>query len=160
MFWGLGLWLAAHEPRSCRLNDELPTALAGTTDHRGPEAEAARLTQAPLRGRAWNATIGILDPGGIAVLTDTTAGQPAPAPPAADEMPEPLILGTAGFGPRAPELAAELAAHVRAWDQEGQPGIAGLRIDAYPRSSADEPRPVRGGLVMERPCTRFVIYRT
>jgi protein-L-isoaspartate(D-aspartate) O-methyltransferase len=69
----------------------------------------------------------------------------------------------AGFGPHASALAARLAAHVQAWDQAGQPGPAGLHVDAYPRSSAAEPgdvEPVRGGLLIERPSTRFVVYHT
>jgi hypothetical protein len=78
----------------------------------------------------------------------------------------------AGFGPRASALAAGLVAHVQAWDQAGQPGPAGLHVDAYPRSSAAGPAdpgpsgasgpsgPARGGLLIERPSTTFVVYHT
>jgi protein-L-isoaspartate(D-aspartate) O-methyltransferase len=148
VFWGLGLWLAAREPRSCRLDEE---RLPGPDGAAGP-----RLPGTPLRAPGWHATVGILESGSIAVLT--AVPEPAQAPPADDERSRLLTLGTAGFGPRAPELAADLAAHVQAWGEAGRPGIAGLHIDAYPRSSPGQPPPVPGALIMERPCTRFVVY--
>ena len=56
VFWGgLGLWLAAHEPRSCRLNEE-----------RRPGDQGGLLTAAPLRGAGWQGTLGIADGGGLA----------------------------------------------------------------------------------------------
>ncbi len=159
VIWGLGLWLAAREPRSCLLNDETPQGPAAA-DGEPSAAGAARLVDAPLHSRNWHATLGILDPGGLAVLTGTAAsGRAAGADPAAAAA-EPVTLGTAGFGPRAAELAAELAAHVEAWDLAGRPAIAGLHVDAYPRSGPDEPPPVAGALIMERPGTRFLIYHT
>lgn len=36
-----------------------------------------------------------------------------------------------GHGPRGGRLAADLAAHVRAWDDAGRPGIGDLRIEAH-----------------------------
>jgi protein-L-isoaspartate(D-aspartate) O-methyltransferase len=140
VFWGLGLWLAAHEPRSCRLNDEQPRGQRGPAD--------GRLPRAPLRGVNWHSTHGILDAGGLAILT-------AAVGPAGSGL---LTLGTAGFGPHAAQLAADLAAHVRAWSEAGRPGRAGLHIDAYPRSCGDVPHPVRDALIMERPGTRFAVY--
>ena len=122
--WGLGLWLAAHEPRLCRLNDDMPTGPAAAADGQPPAAGPARLADAPLRSRNWHATIGILDRGGLAVLTGTPAGgRAAEADPAAaaDPLSDAVTLGAAGFGPRAAELAAELAAHVQAWDLAGPP---------------------------------------
>ncbi len=160
--WGLGLWLAAHEPRLCRLNDDMPAGPAAAADGQPPAAGPARLADAPLRSRNWHATIGILDPGGLAVLTGTPAGgRAAEADPAAaaDPPSDAVTLGAAGFGPRAAELAAELAAHVQAWDL-ARPAMAGLHIDAYPRSGPDEPPAVPGALIMERPGTRFLIYHT
>ena len=81
------------------------------------------------------ATAGIVDSGGIAVLT---ADEMVPAP---GPRPGQLALAVAGFGPHGAELGAALAAHVQAWDAAGQPGAARLHVDAYPRSSADEPAP-------------------
>ena len=100
------------------------------------------------------ATAGIVDSGGIAVLT---AEQLTPA---VDGQSGQLTLEVAGFGPHGAELGAALAAHVRAWDQAGQPGAARLHVDAYPRSSPDEPAPSAAGdaLLIERPATRFVVY--
>jgi protein-L-isoaspartate(D-aspartate) O-methyltransferase len=135
VFWGLGLWLSAGDPRSCGLAEEQPQ-----------EAAAARLARPPLRGRGMLATAGIVDSDGIAVLT---ADQPEPGQ---------LVLAAAGFGPHGSELGAVLAAHVRAWDRAGQPGTARLHVDAYPRSAPDEPAPARDALVIERAATRFVVY--
>jgi protein-L-isoaspartate(D-aspartate) O-methyltransferase len=156
--WGLGLWLAAREPRYCRLSNDKPPGPA--EDGRPPAAGAAQLIDAPLRSRKWHATLGILDPGGLAVLTGTRAAGVAADPAAEPDPAGPLMLGTAGYGPRGPELAAELAAHVEAWDLAGQPAIAGLHIDVYPRSGPDEPPAIPGALIMERPGNRFLIYHT
>jgi protein-L-isoaspartate(D-aspartate) O-methyltransferase len=161
VIWGLGLWLAAREPRSCRLNEELRSDPA---DQHRPAADQARLVRAPLRAAGWHATLGIVDSGGIAVLTaDHPPGTrfPGPKEPAAEEGGKGsglLTLGTAGFGPHAAELAADLAAQVRAWGEAGRTGIAGLHIDAYPRSAPGEPPSAPSALVMERPGTRFVVY--
>jgi protein-L-isoaspartate(D-aspartate) O-methyltransferase len=146
VFWGLGLWLATRDRRSCGAAEDRS---AGEDESRTP-----RLARAPLRGGAMLATAGIVDSGGIAVLT---AEQLTPA---ADGRPGQLGLGVTGFGPHGAELGGALAAQVRAWDQAGQPGAARLHVDAYPRSSADEPVPPAGGdaLVIERPATRFAVY--
>jgi protein-L-isoaspartate(D-aspartate) O-methyltransferase len=145
VFWGLGLWLAAHEPRSCRLNDERPPGRRGAP---GPRLPGPRLPGAPLRARGWHSTLGLLDAGGLAILTAAAfAGQAGL-----------LTLGVTGFGRDAAQLAADLAAHVQAWGEAGRPGLAGLHIDAYPRSSADIPAPDRDVMIMERPGTRFAVY--
>jgi len=155
VFWGLGLWLAAGDPGSCGLVEE-DSAVKGegpggsgggsppcTERVSGPRA--ARLARAPLRGHGMLATTGIVDSGGIAVLI---ADQPGHGQ---------LTLAVAGFGSHGPRLGSALAAHVQAWDQAGQPGAARLHVDAYPRSSPDEPA-AGDALVIERPATRFVVY--
>jgi protein-L-isoaspartate(D-aspartate) O-methyltransferase len=133
VFWGLGLWLSAGDPRSCAVAEERR------------DGQDARLARAPLRG-AMLVTAGIVDSGGIAVLT---ADQPEPGH---------LALTVAGFGPHGSGLGAALAAHVQAWDQAGQPAAARLHVDAYPRSSPDGPVPAGDALIIERPATRFVVY--
>lgn len=144
VFWGLGLWLAAHELRSGRLNEERPSGPRGTS--------GGRLTGAPLRGPGWQSTLGLLDRGGLAILTSAVASARSGL----------LTLGAAGFGPDAARLAADLAVHVEAWSQAGRPGIASLHIDAYPRPgptfSVDETPPPGDALMMERPGTRFAVY--
>jgi hypothetical protein len=110
------------------------------------DAAAGPLARAPLRGGTIVATAGIVDSGGIAVLT---ADQPGPGQ---------LALAVAGFGPHGAQLGAALTAHVQAWDRAGQPGAARLHVDAYPRSSPDEPAPPGEALIIERPATRFVVY--
>jgi len=138
VFWGLGLWLAAREPRSCWLNDDRPSGRRG----------AGLLAGAPMRSPQWRATLGLFDAGGLAFLTGA----------AAPDRSGPLRLGAKGFGPGAARLAAGLAAHVQAWGEAGLPSLAGLHIDAYPRSGADEPRPAADVMMMERPATRFAVY--
>ena len=135
VFWGLGLWLATGDRRSCGIAEERP-------EPDGP----GRLPRAPLRGSGVLATAGIVDSGGIAVLT---ADQPQPGQ---------LVLEAAGFGPHGSELGTALAAHVQAWDRAGQPGAARLHVDAYPRSSPDKPAPAGDALLIERPATRFMVY--
>ena len=139
VFWGVGLWLAAHEPRSFRLTEERPSGRRG--------GSGGRLTGAPWRGPGWHSTLGLLDGDGLAILTCATADRPGL-----------LALDTAGFGPDAARLAADLAAHVQAWGEAGRPGITGLHVDAYPRTSADQPQPPGDALIMERPGTRFAVY--
>jgi len=145
VFWGLGLWLATRDRRSCSLTEERPAG-------KGP----GLLARAPLADTGLAATAGIVDSGGIAVLT---ADEIAPA---AGPRPGQLALEAAGFGPHGAELGAALAAHVQAWDAAGQPGAARLHVDAYPRSSADEPDPSTTGhaLLIERAATRFAVYHT
>ena len=145
VFWGLGLWLATRDRRSCSLTEERP---AGN----GP----GLLARAPLADTGLAATAGIVDSDGIAMLTTDEIV------PAAGPRPGQLVLEAAGFGPRGSELGAALAAHVQAWDAAGQPGAARLHVDAYPRSSADEPDPSTTGhaLLIERAATRFAVYHT
>jgi protein-L-isoaspartate(D-aspartate) O-methyltransferase len=140
VFWGFGLWLAAREPRSCRLTGERPTGRRG--------GSAGPLRGAPLRGPGWHSTLGLLDAGGLAILIAA----------AHLDRSSPVTLSATGFGPHAAQLAADLAAHVQAWDEAGRRGIARLHVDAYPRSSADAPRPTGDALIMERPGTRFAVY--
>jgi protein-L-isoaspartate(D-aspartate) O-methyltransferase len=165
VFFGLSLWLTIHEPRLCLLQEEEP----GGPSHSppGPASRAApRLGRAPLIGPDSWATIGILGADSVALLTT--------AWPAAEwgqgmARPTPSFLLTAsGFGPRAAELTADLAAHVRAWDQAGQPDTEGLHVDAYPKadgpdgtSSAQAPAGLSADrMVADRPGTWFVVYRT
>jgi protein-L-isoaspartate(D-aspartate) O-methyltransferase len=140
VLWGVGLWLATSDRRSC-----------GVAEERHSE-DGARLARAPLHGRGMVATAGIVDSGGIAVLiTDR---------PAVDGRSGQLTLEVAGFGPHGAELGAALVAHVQAWDRAGQPGALRLHVDAYPRSSPDEPAPSSDALLIERPATRFFVYHT
>jgi protein-L-isoaspartate(D-aspartate) O-methyltransferase len=167
VLWGLGLWLAAGDLRSCTVAEERPAR----------SRTVFRLQRAPLRRRGLRLTTGILDSGGIAMLTTAGStgstgptaptGPTGPAGPAgpqksdAGKAPGLLTLTVTGFGPHAPELAAGLAAQVRAWDQAGQPGVAGLHVDAWPRSSAAQsaqPAPARDGLLIERPSMGFAVY--
>jgi len=164
VFFGLSLWLTIHEPRLCLLYEEGPDGLPHAPPQ--PVSRAApRLGQAPLIGPDSWATIGILGADGIALLTtawpaaEWGQGMARPTPS--------FMLTAAGFGPRAAELAADLAAHVQAWHQAGQPDTDGLHVDAYPKADAPAGAPAPQApagssadrMVADRPRTRFVVYR-
>ena len=130
LVWGLSLWLAVREPRACELAEEL---------HPGREP---RLTSAPVHSKGFRATYGIVsDAGGIAVLSATDSG-----------------LVATSYGPDAASLAVDLAAQVQAWDAAGRPGSKGLHVDAYPRAGGPPPA-AAAELIVERPSTRFAVYR-
>jgi protein-L-isoaspartate(D-aspartate) O-methyltransferase len=146
VFWGFGLWLATGDRRSFGLTEEPPDNPAGY--------HASPLAYTPLGRHGIHVTMGLLDAGGLAVLT--TDREPA--------EPGDFGLQVAGFGPQASALATDLAAHVQAWDQAGQRGVAGLRVEAYPRSAAEQPGEVPGAalgaVLIERPATRFLVLHT
>jgi protein-L-isoaspartate(D-aspartate) O-methyltransferase len=162
VFFGLSLWLTIHEPRLCLLYEERPGGLPQAPSRPASRA-APRLGQAPLTSPESRATVGILDTDSMALLTTAW-----PASQWGQGMARPtpsFMLTAAGFGPRAAELAADLAAHVRAWHQAGQPDTQGLHVDAYPK--ADDPADAEalaaafgpGAMVTDRPGTWFVVYR-
>ncbi|HEX6522773.1 MAG TPA: methyltransferase, FxLD system [Streptosporangiaceae bacterium] len=129
LYWGLNLWLAVRDPRFCGLAEE-----------RVPDQQP-RLAGMPLSSHSFHATYGIVsDAGGIAVLLGKAEAE----------------LVATGFGPDGAALAAELAAQVWAWAAAGRPQTAGLHVDAYPRSGADQPPPAH--MLVERPHTRFGVY--
>ncbi|MGD0602288.1 MAG: methyltransferase domain-containing protein [Streptosporangiaceae bacterium] len=151
--WGLGLWLAAGDPRSCTVAEERPARRREPRPGEPGRPGGYRLVRAPVRTHGLRLTSGIVDSGGLAVLTAAPLPSQGSAAGRAAGL---LTLEVAGFGPRAPELAAALVTHVQAWDQAGQPGVGGLHIDAYPRSAG--PDPAHNGLLIERPSMRFVVY--
>lgn len=103
LFDGFSLWLAVHEPRWCSLSEKA-------------DAGPARLAAAPMRAQEAAATAGILTEDGLALIALDKA---------ADDN---LVVHAHGNT----EVAADLLAHLRAWDAAGQPGTEGLRIDAHP----------------------------
>jgi protein-L-isoaspartate(D-aspartate) O-methyltransferase len=141
--WGLGLWLATRDRRSCAVTEERP---AGGTP--------GRLDRAPFRGPAFTSTAAIADSGGLALLLLEQ--------PLASDGPwnGPAGLRVAGFGPHGGALGADLAAHVLAWDQAGRPGAARLQVDAYPASLPSPPAVPAGTLLIERPGTHFAVRQS
>jgi len=162
VFFGLSLWLTMHEPRLCLLYEEQPGGLPRSPP-RPASRVAPRLGRVPLIGPESWATVGILDADSVALLTTSW-----PAAEWGQGMARPtpsFMLTAAGFGPWAAGLAADLAAHVRAWHQAGQPDTQGLHVDAYPK--ADAPAGAEalaaafgpGAMITDRPGTWFVVYR-
>jgi protein-L-isoaspartate(D-aspartate) O-methyltransferase len=140
VFWGFSLWLAAGDRRSVILTAE--------TSADAPDSAPSPLARAPLSRPGAMFTLGLCDQAGLAILN-------------ADQRPDSggeLALEVAGFGPQAAALGADLVTHVRAWDEVGQRGVAGLLVEAYPRSSPAEPGRAAGALLIERPGTRFLVY--
>jgi protein-L-isoaspartate(D-aspartate) O-methyltransferase len=142
---GLGLWLGTHDRRSCTVTEERPA-----------DGTPGRLDRAPFRWPAIASTPAIADSGGLAILL---LEQPVPADGAWTGQ---AGLRVAGFGPHGAALGADLAAHVQAWDQAGQPGAARLHVNAYPLSgpppAAGPDSAPEGALLIERPGTRFAVY--
>jgi len=124
---GLGLWLAITEPRSCALSDE---------DHGAPA-----LQRALLQAQGFRSTLGILDDASISVIG---------CRPLAHDS---IELEAYGYGPEGASLAADLAAHIRAWDSTGRRTSERLRIAVYPRNTPD----LGGGIVIDKVHTRLLI---
>jgi protein-L-isoaspartate(D-aspartate) O-methyltransferase len=141
--WGLGLWLGTHDRRSCTVAEERPA-----------DGTPARLDRAPFSWPAVASTLAIADSGGLALVL---LEQPAPADGAWTGQ---AGLRVAGFGPHGAALGTDLAAHIQAWDQAGQPGAAQLHVDAYRLGGGGPDGIPEGALLIERPGTRLAVYHT
>ncbi|WP_213450357.1 methyltransferase, FxLD system [Rhizomonospora bruguierae] len=125
MFGGLGLWLGARERRYCQFSE------GGAT---GPI-----LPSAPAQLRDLRMTVGLFDRDGVALLGAEPHGATV----------------AFGYGAGGGRLAGDLVGHIRAWEAAGRPGVAGLRIDAYPRAAP--PPPPDGATVIEKAHTRLLL---
>ncbi|MEU7859258.1 methyltransferase, FxLD system [Nonomuraea sp. NPDC049141] len=138
---GIGLWLAMHEPRWCALTGRLPWA--------------------PVATQGYGMTVGLTGPDGLAVLAagqELLARGSRPGGAGQERLGRGSGPGEAGqellvrgYGPDGAGLAAELAAHVQAWDAAGRPEAGDLRIDAYPGPAPD------GMVVIAKRHTRLVL---
>jgi protein-L-isoaspartate(D-aspartate) O-methyltransferase len=128
--WTLYPWLCTGGWDACEISEELAAG------------RMPLLPGTPLRYRTAQFSYGLVSGGSVALLTV----------PAGEE------LAVAGYGSGGAALAAALADAVRAWDEAGRPGTEGLHVDAYP---AGAPVPPAAGLdlVIDRPATRFTVYR-
>jgi protein-L-isoaspartate(D-aspartate) O-methyltransferase len=133
VFGGLYLWLALRDPRFVQLGS------AGT-------ARIPCLLGLPGK---LALTAGLLDASGLCVLTP---GETTPATTLADRRSVELSVRSVGEGRR---LARELIELVRAWDEAGRPGTAGLRVSAYPRDGRH--RPPAGAFVIDKRWSRLVL---
>jgi protein-L-isoaspartate(D-aspartate) O-methyltransferase len=133
---GLPLWLALREDDVCSL-------WADAAPH------AARLVPAlfgrPGRGQA---TLGLLDENGLALLAPRPSGGAPDEEPLAHE----LVVHVYGQGD---ELGERLRRQLAAWDAAGRPSDRGLRVRAYPAAS---PVDAQGAAaVIDRPHSRLVV---
>ncbi len=119
---GLQLWLAVHDPRVCSV---------------WAEAGIAAVPELFGRSERVRATIGLLEPNGLAVLA---WGHPG------EHGAELCARGA---------LAKELIEHVQTWDAAGRPGDAGLHVRAYARPSAAQPGP--GEIAIDQRWSRFIL---
>ncbi|HUR02950.1 MAG TPA: methyltransferase, FxLD system [Nonomuraea sp.] len=92
-----------------------------------------RLGWAPVTTQGYGMTVGLAGRDGLAVLAAGTE------------------LVARGYGPGGTALAAELAAHLQAWDAAGRPEACDLRIDAYPGPAPE------GAAVITKRHTRLVL---
>jgi protein-L-isoaspartate(D-aspartate) O-methyltransferase len=169
-FWKFRIWLATTDRRYCTLTEILRPG------------EPATLANTLAAGVTWAGTIGLVDRASLAVLgrdgdpgagTGSDAGPDprsnAGRDPGSDAGSEPgrdagsgtgrdIRLVAIGYGPDGAVLAADLARLVTQWHETGRPGWSGLHVDAYPRNGADQP-PDDGVLMVDRPHTRFAVYR-
>ena len=141
VLWALGLWLATSDRRSCGVAEERPSEDGAPPGSPGRHCAAAGCSPRPGSWTPPASQYSSTDQPG-----DVRSGQ--------------FTLEVTGFGPHGAELGAALVAHVQAWDRAGQPGALRLHVDAYPRSSPDEPAPASDGLLIERPATRFVVHHS
>jgi protein-L-isoaspartate(D-aspartate) O-methyltransferase len=141
----LNLWLAMHEPQSCGLSahgaaleqDLVPYLFGFDGAHK------------------WRATNGVLAEAGLSVLMrspDATA--PLPETQEKEKSPPPFELYVRQFGPDE-TVAQRLLNSVQAWDKSGRPGLAGLRIRAYP-AGADYTPTAKEHMVKKQWCS-FVL---
>jgi protein-L-isoaspartate(D-aspartate) O-methyltransferase len=63
----------------------------------------------------------------------------------------PFAAVVRGYGPGGATLAAGLAGHATAWDEQGRPGTARLQLTVHPAGT--ERAPAGGGLILRRPHT-------
>jgi protein-L-isoaspartate(D-aspartate) O-methyltransferase len=144
LFDGLGLWLAVHEP------------MWGLLTASGPPGLARALVSV----KDQQMTAGLFADDSFAVLARPEKSAPPFGPdgprPASGATPAGFPLSTLGYGPAGPELAARLAAQIRAWDAAGRPLSADMHISAYPVAGPPPVAPL--GAVISRPHTTFVIY--
>jgi protein-L-isoaspartate(D-aspartate) O-methyltransferase len=164
LFGDLRLWLALREPRFCDVN----AWGEGATRSFVPSMFATQPEQ------RWRFTSGLLDEGGLAVFTHSSAATPSsddgaahpragarsagpgPGPEGrADRSapcPRPLVIRS--FGPDE-TLAHRLMEQVTAWDEAGRPSTERLRIRAYPLASPH--RPSADEIVIEKRSTWLVL---
>lgn len=118
IFSSLTLWLSLNEPRLCSL---------GAKD----DAADKGLVPPLLHGKSrWVLTFAILAEDGLSTLM-RAPDFPPPPDDGSDDPPPPFTLFVRSFGPNN-DLARQLIDQVRAWDLANRPGVAGLRIRAYP----------------------------
>jgi protein-L-isoaspartate(D-aspartate) O-methyltransferase len=107
----------------------------------GESGPPGRLPETSRGGKGFRVWSGLVSGASLAVLA----------------VPEDGELTAVGYGPDGGELASALAEATRAWHAAGRPATEDLHVDAYPPGAEIPPR---AGMVIDRPATRFVIYRT
>jgi protein-L-isoaspartate(D-aspartate) O-methyltransferase len=131
---GLDLWLVLHDVRACMLQARDSTAL---------REDVPWLVGEPGK---WSVALGLVDPAGLALLTQPPAQAGASRPD--------FELLVRGYG-EAESLVQRCIELVRTWEAAGRPSSRTLRIRAYPRASDYEPSP--GELTVDKPLTRLVL---
>jgi protein-L-isoaspartate(D-aspartate) O-methyltransferase len=114
--------------------------LVGALTERRAAGEPGRLGRAPTRTGRFSATCGLVSGASAAVFT----------------VAEDDELTVTGYGGDGASLTQSLLDAVRAWEAAGRPDTQGLHVDAYPPGA---PAPPHAEFVIDRPWTRFAVYR-
>ena len=131
VFWGLGLWLAASDRRSCWVRGAARRSRRPPPERPRPGSPGRRSAHRGLarHGRAsWTPAASRCSP-------RTGAARPGTAERGA------LMLRWPGSARAARNSPPTSPPTSRPGTQAGQPGARGLHVDAYPRSSAGRARP-------------------
>ena len=131
LFAGLGLWLALHDPGVGQL-----TAV-------GPAAERNLIPAV------------ITDLPGMTSTTVLVGDKSLAAVVRPPGMASAFEARVRGYGPGGDDLAARLAASIRAWDSAGRPASAALRVRACPAASHGHGE--RAAFTVTMPHTRFLL---
>ncbi|HXV94858.1 MAG TPA: hypothetical protein VD813_16255, partial [Pseudonocardia sp.] len=125
---GFGLWLALHEPATCRL----------MTDREQDDAVGL------LRVGVSRATVALAsrgqDPPGLAAIVASGTDGPGP-----------WTVAARAFGPAGPELAGRVLAALESWNGAGRPTAAELRIEVVP--GRDTTPAEDGPVIVKEHCT-------
>jgi hypothetical protein len=120
---GFTLWMSLHEPQLFSLGA------------RGEAVGTIPMMVGGLGANPWCMTVGIANDVGLA-LYERPPDWTLPTEPPTGE-PEPFELYIRSYG-SAELLVDQLRQHALAWDENGRPGVDGMRVRVYPVGEGEE----------------------
>jgi protein-L-isoaspartate(D-aspartate) O-methyltransferase len=143
LFAGLGLWLALHGPGVGQL-----TAIGQAAER---NLIPAVITDLP----GMKSTTVLVGDKSLAAVVSPAGTQLATGSCDTGSCDTTFEACVRGYGPDSDDLAARLAASIRAWDSAGRPASSALRVRAWPASNDGDGE--RAAFIIERPHTRFLL---